>query len=64
MPKGVIFSAFVVFYVICIYLLSVKCLYKIFWILLSGGVEINTGPRCSTDTSGFELANLSFRGSF
>ena len=41
------FSAFAMFYVICIYLLSVKWLYKIFLILLSvsGDVEINPGPR-------------------
>ena len=46
-PKGVKFSAFAMFYVICIYLLSVKWLYKIFLILLSvsGDVEINPGPR-------------------
>ena len=46
-PKGVEFSAFAMFYVICIYLLSVKWLYKIFLILLSvsGDVEINPGPR-------------------
>ena len=37
------------FYVVCIYLLSVKWLYKIFLILLSGDVEINPGPRRNTD---------------
>ena len=37
------------FYVICKYLLSVKSLYKIFLILLSGDVEIITEPRCSND---------------
>ena len=48
MPKGVKFSAFAVLYVVCIYLLSVKWLYKIFLILLSGHVEINPGPRRNT----------------
>ena len=43
--KGVKFSAFAMFYVICIYLLSIKWLYKIFLILLCGDVEINPGPR-------------------
>ena len=47
--KGEKFSAFAMFYVICIYLLPVKWLYKIFLILLSGDVEINPGPRRSTD---------------
>ena len=47
--KGVKFSAFAMFYVICIYLSLVKWLYKIFSILLSGDVEINSGPRRSTD---------------
>ena len=49
MPKGVTFSAFVMFYVICLYLLSVKWIYKIFLILLSGDVDINPGPRRNTD---------------
>ena len=48
-PKGVKFSAFAMLYVVCIYLLSVKWLYKIFLILLSGDVEINPGPRRNTD---------------
>ena len=48
-PKGVKFSAFAMFYVICIYLLSVKWLYRIFLILLSGDVEINPGPKRNTD---------------
>ena len=48
-PKGVKFSAFAKFYVVCIYLFSVKWLYKIFLILLSGDVEINPGSRCNTD---------------
>ena len=48
MPKGVKFSAFAMFYVICIYLLSVKWLHKIFLILLSDDVEINPGPRRNT----------------
>ena len=39
-PKGVEFSAFAMFYVICIYLLSVKWLYKIFLILLSGMLKL------------------------
>ena len=47
--KWVKFSAFAMFSVICIYLLSVKWLYKIFLILLSGDVEINPGPRRNTD---------------
>ena len=47
--EGVKFSAFALFYVVCIYLLSVKCLYKIFLILLSGDVEINPGARRNTD---------------
>ena len=47
--KGVKFSAFGMFYVICICLLSVKWLYKIFLVLLSGHVEINPRPRRSTD---------------
>ena len=47
-PKGVKFSAFAMFYVISIFLLSVKWLYKIFLTLLSGGVEINLGPRRNT----------------
>ena len=34
------FSAFAMFYVICIYLLSVKWLYKIFLILLSGMLKL------------------------
>ena len=37
------------FYVVCIYLVSVKWLYKIFLILLSGDVEINPGPRRNTE---------------
>ena len=48
-PKVVKFSAFAMFYVICIYLLSVKWLCKIFLILLSGDVEINQVPRRNTD---------------
>ena len=48
-PKGVKFSAFALFYVICIYLLSLKWLYKIFLILLNGDVEINPGPRRNTE---------------
>ena len=48
-PKGVKFSAFAMLYVVCIYLLSVKWLYKIFLILLSGDVEIHAGPRRNTD---------------
>ena len=48
-PNWVKFSAFAMFYVICIYFLSVKWLYKIFLILLSGEVEINAGPRRNTD---------------
>ena len=39
-PKGVKFSAFAMFYVICIYLLSGKWLYKIFLILLSGAQDV------------------------
>ena len=39
------------FYVVCTYLLSLKWLYKIFLILLSGDVEINPGPRRNTDES-------------
>ena len=49
MPKWVKFSALAMLYVVCIYLLSVKWLYKIFLILLSGDVEINPGPRRNTD---------------
>ena len=49
LPKGIKFSAFAMFYVICIYLLPVNWLYRFFLILLSGGVEINPGPRRSTD---------------
>ena len=37
------------FYVVCIYLLSVKWLYKIFLVLLSGDVEINLGPIRNTN---------------
>ena len=37
------------FYVVCIYLVSVKWLYKIFLILLSGDVEINPRQRRNTD---------------
>ena len=48
-PEGVKFSAFALFYVVCIYLLLVKCLYKTFLILLSGDVEINPGARRNTD---------------
>ena len=48
-PKGVKFPAFAMLYVVCTYLLSVKWLYKIFLILLSGDVEINPGPRRNTD---------------
>ena len=48
-PKEFKFSAFAMLYVVCIYLLSVKWLYKIFLILLSGDVEINPGPRRNTD---------------
>ena len=39
-PKGVKFSAFAMFYVICIYLLSGKWLYKISLILLSGAQDV------------------------
>ena len=49
MSKGVKFSAFAMFYVVCIYLLSVKWLYKIFLILLSGNVEINPRTKRNTD---------------
>ena len=48
-PKGVKFSDFAMFYVVCIYLLSVKWLYKVFLISQSGDVEINTEPRRNTD---------------
>ena len=48
-PKGVKFSAFAMFYVVWIYLLSVKLLYKIFLILLSGDVEITPGPKRNTN---------------
>ena len=48
-PKGVKFSAFSMFYVIYIYLLTVKLLHRVFLILLSGDVEINPGPRRNTD---------------
>ena len=48
-PKGVKLSAFAMFYVICIYLLSVKWLYEIFLILFSGDVEINPGSRRNND---------------
>ena len=48
-PKGVKFFAFAMLYVVCIYLLSVKWLYKIFLIFVSGDVEINPGPRRNTD---------------
>ena len=48
-PKGVKFSDFAMFYVICIFLLSFKWLYKIFLTLLSGDAEINLGPRRNTD---------------
>ena len=37
------------FYVVCTYLLSVKWLYKISLILLSGNVEINPAPKRNTD---------------
>ena len=37
------------FFVVYIYLLSVKWLYKIFLILLNGDVEINPRPRRNTD---------------
>ena len=47
-PKRVKFSAFAMFYVVCIYLLPVKWLYKVFLTLLSGDVEINPGPRRNT----------------
>ena len=49
MPKGVKLSAFAMFYVIYIYIFSVKWLYKIFLMLLSGDVEIHAGPRRNTD---------------
>ena len=49
MPEGVKLSAFAMFYVIYIYFLSVKWLYKIFLILLSGDIEIHAGPRRNTD---------------
>ena len=48
-PKGVKFSAFAMFHVISIYLLSVKWTYKIFSLLLSGDVELNPGPKPNTD---------------
>ena len=47
------------FYVICIYLLSVKRLYKTYLILLSGDVEINPGTRCGTDKT-FSIYHWSF----
>ena len=55
-PKEVKFSAFAMFYVVCIYLLSVKWLYKVFLILLSGDIKINPGPRCNTDENFFNLS--------
>ena len=48
-PKGVKFSAFAMFCVTCMHLWTVKWLYRIFLVLLSGNVEINPGPRRSTD---------------
>ena len=48
-PKRVKFSAFAMFHVISIYLLSVKWIYKIFSLLLSGDVELNPGPKPNTD---------------
>ena len=48
-PKGVKFSDFAMFYVVCIYLLSVRWLYEVFLISQSGDVEINTEPRRNTD---------------
>ena len=56
MPKEVKFSAFAMFYVVCIYLLSVKWLYKVFLILLSRDIEINPGPRRNTDENFFNLS--------
>ena len=47
-PKGVTFSTFTMLYVVCICLLSVEWLHKMFLILLSGDVEFNPGPRRST----------------
>ena len=35
--------------VTCIHLWTAKWLYIIFLVLLNGDVEINLGPRCSTD---------------
>ena len=48
-PKGVKLSAFAIFFVICIYLLSVKWLYEIFLILFIGDIEINPGSRRNND---------------
>ena len=48
-PKGVKFSAFAMFCVTCMHLWTVKWLYRIFLVLLSGNVEINPGPRRRTD---------------
>ena len=49
LQKGVKFSTFAMSCVFCVYLLLVKWLYKIFFILLSGDAEINPGPRRNTD---------------
>ena len=56
LPKGVKFSAFAMFYVVCIYLLSVKWLYKNFLILLRGDVEVNPRARRNTDETFFNLS--------
>ena len=49
MPKGDKFPVFVMFCVTCMYLWTIKWLYSIFLILLSGDVEINPGTRCSIE---------------
>lgn len=43
------FSAFVMFCVTCMHLLTIKWLYSIFLLLLSSDVEINPGTRCSIE---------------
>ena len=58
-PHGVKFSAFGMFYVIYIHLLSAKWQYRIFLILWSGDVEINPGPRRSTDET-FSMCHWNF----
>ena len=54
--KVVKFSAFAMFYVICIYLLSVKWLYKIF-LISSGNVEFNPGSRRSSTNETFSICH-------